>query len=195
MDFAQNRWLFARHVVGLLRPGRPGPTHAVDSNTVSPIDDLDDSELDTLLEEGRRDEDRHLAQLDAIRGRAQSAQLTTLALLTVYASQLGPVLDVKRHSWLLGGYIVGAGFAIWGLLGLLSVGMTQVALSTMHPAIVTGLPRPLKASLATEYAHAAIENSPVIATLLSVFREAVMWITLSAGVESLVWIYLKKKAG
>lgn len=193
--FLRARRLFAAHVVALLaRPGHPGPVLDVDRNTVASLDAWDDEDLAVLLDEGRRQADAQASQLEAIRTRAQTAQAITLALLTVYASQAGQVLARKHHLPVRVAFFIGAAAAIYGLFGLLAVTMTQVRMSVIHAARVSHLPRPLKKSLPAEYAEAAIENSSVLATSLTVFREGVVWVTLSTLIEAAVWIGLKVAA-
>lgn len=181
---------YAAHIIGLLRPGHPGPVFEADTNTVGPLDAWPDADIDLLLEEGRRTADAQRAQLDATRSRALTAQAITLALLTVYASQLGSVLHCQP-CFLRWVFFLGGAAATWGLLGLLSVTMTQVAIAVIHPGLVSRFDGDRKRTLAAEYAGAAADNNSVLATLLTVFREAVLWVTLSAAIEAGVWIALK----
>jgi hypothetical protein len=188
--FLRNRRTYFGWILRLLTPGHAPPVLKADRNIPAEVGEWSENEVKLLIEEGRRHHDRTIATVDEARKRAQLGFTTGFALLVVQGSQLHRVS--KLHCW-YGSVIYWASvtLVILGWLGMLSVLSVPLRLSVIHAAVVTYLPRPVDRSLASEYAEAVVEGENAANSLLTVFRESMLYLTLGAALDGAVWILLQ----
>ena len=96
--WARNRGIYLVYVASLLLPGRLPPTHEAGPDSDVPLDGWDAEDQSLIIAEGQRHHDRALGEIDALRGRAQFAFTTGIALSGFMASQLDSV--GKWATWI-----------------------------------------------------------------------------------------------
>jgi hypothetical protein len=84
--FAEAR-VYLLYVLALLRPGVEAPTFGAPSEFTGDIDRLDDDDLEIVIDEGRRQLDRQLADLE--RNRSRAATLLTVGLAEIAVLSAG----------------------------------------------------------------------------------------------------------
>ena len=115
--FSHAQWFYLLHVLALIRPGAPVPTFRAHQIAAQPLTGWSDDELQLMVDEGRRQADRQLADLEQIRGRAQWLFTVGVPIVTATGAVLAAIGDGESGWWkvawvaslLLAGYgVVGA---------------------------------------------------------------------------------------
>src|SRR4051794_38992141 len=105
MSLLSEHWVYTRHVVALLWPGARAPVHESDRNVPGDVARWWGDDLDTLVEEGRRQVDRQHGDLERVRARAQVVVALGLALEATAGSLRDSVSSVDdrylRALWVL----------------------------------------------------------------------------------------------
>ena len=177
--FVRNRRVYAVHIAALFLPGVPVPSHRAHQVVARALDQWRDEDLRVMVEEGRRQYDRQLADLRDLRTRSQWLFTSGVALLAVIASQFPEVRDEKDVLLSLL-WIITAVTSSVGLLGAAAVVVVRADLSRIDSAVLSQRAPPVLASLASDYATMLGIGENTIATRLTVFREAVLWLLLAA---------------
>jgi hypothetical protein len=172
-QFVRGQQIYFWHVLGLLAPGQEIPVYAAHQIKPTPIDSWEDDDLEKMVEEGRRQLDRQLGDLERIRGRAQwlftvSAGITAALGGALTSAQLGGAL---LAVWVLALVVLllGAGAAA----GIMTV---RADFATIDTAKLSQAERPLLKSLATNYSRMLGRGENTVATRLTVFRQAVVYV-------------------
>ncbi|WP_326806065.1 hypothetical protein OIE49_36660 [Streptomyces sp. NBC_01788] len=178
--FAEAR-LYLIYCMALLHPGRALPTFAEFPDRTCDLDQHSDDELALLIEEGRRQLDRQITDLDRIRNRAGALATVSLALgaaLATKASDVG-----QRHWILLALYVCSCTLAVLAVAGAASILSARAVFGRTDTYLATQGARPLRKSLAETYAELSGVGEETVRTFLTVFRDAVTLTVASALVS------------
>jgi hypothetical protein len=164
-----------------------------DRNTVGHLDTWQEDDLSLLLEEGRRHLGRLDAAVDNVRGRAQHALTVGLAMLAVLASQLPKMraYDAAGHHAppaLLLIFTAAAAALMWAQLGLVSILAVNFEVGAIHATAVSRLAPPRLRVLGQHYAEQVVVMGNRVSTLLTVLREATLWLTIGGALLGVVWV-------
>lgn len=168
--FAEAR-LYLVYCVALLHPGHTMPTFAEPEPHTRDVPPLSDEELGLLMEEGRRQIDRQMADLDRIRNRAGALATVALALI---AAVMGKLADVLDHHWsLIALWATSCAMAVLSVAGAASILSARAVLGRTDTRLAAQGTRPMRASLAEAYVGTVSIGEETIRTFLTVFRDAV----------------------
>lgn len=192
--YVHGRVRFFRTAVLLVRAGKVHEPDIACDQTPSvdraAIDSLPDTDLQVLLDEGRRHMDASNAQLESIRARAQVLFSFGILLLGASAALLVPLRthssELKWALWVLA--------VIANLLGVSAAGAIHsvgVRAEQIHPAVLLRGERPFLKRLAAEYADIATASNRVNITLLNVYRDAVASTALGSLLSLLLWLWIQ----
>lgn len=190
--FAEAR-LYVIYCTALLRPGRIVPTFTQAPPVSIDLHAHTADEFTVLIEEGRRQVDRQMADLERIRNRAGALATISLALTSAVVTKTA---DVMNHHWIV--------IAVWALACLLAVLAVAGAASVLSARAVFGTtdtllaaqgPRPVPRYLAEAYAESVTVGEETVRTFLTVFRDAVTLAVFSALAFLLILAVLAHSPG
>ncbi|MFF7602960.1 hypothetical protein [Streptomyces mirabilis] len=157
--------------MALLHPGHTMPTFAEPEPHTRNVPPLSDEELGLLIEEGRRQIDRQMADLDRIRNRAGALATVALALI---AAAMGKLADVLDQNWvLIALWAASCAIAVFSVAGAASVLSARAVLGRTDTRLAAQGTRPMRASLAEAYVGTVSTGEETVRTYLTVFRDAV----------------------
>ncbi|MFD4034778.1 hypothetical protein ACFWVP_30820 [Streptomyces sp. NPDC058637] len=175
--FAEAR-LYLYYCVALFHPGRTMPTFAEPEPHTRDILPLSDDELTLLIEEGRRQLDRQMADMDRIRTRAGALATVALALTAAVVSKLPDVL--QRHWTLISLWGVSCALAFLAVAGAASILSARAVLGRIDTRLAAQGLRPLRSDLAEAYVELVSTGEETVRTFLTVFRDAVTLVVVAA---------------
>lgn len=168
--FAEAR-LYLFYCVALLHPGHTMPTFAEPEPHTRDVPPLSDEELGLLIEEGRRQIDRQMADLDRIRNRSGALATVALALIAAIVGRFADVLD--RHWTLIAPWAVSCLLAVLAVAGAAAVLSARAVLGRVDTRLAAQGARPMRANLAEAYVEMVSTGEETVRTFLTVFRDAV----------------------
>lgn len=175
--FAEAR-LYLVYCVALLHPGHTMPTFAEPEPHTRNVPPLSDEELGLLTEEGRRQVDRQMADLDRIRNRAGALATVALALIAAVMGKFADVLD--QHWVLIALWAASCAMAVFSVAGAASVLSARAVLGRTDTRLAAQGTRPMRASLAEAYVGTVSIGEETVRTFLTVFRDAVTLAVMAA---------------
>ncbi|MFD8477247.1 hypothetical protein ACFV2E_35195 [Streptomyces globisporus] len=168
--FAEAR-LYLLYCAALLHPGHTMPTFAEPEPHTRDVPPLSDEELGLLMEEGRRQIDRQMADLDRIRNRSGALATVALALIAAVVGRFADVLG--RHWVLIALWAISCLLAVLSVAGAASVLSARAVLGRVDTRLAAQGARPMRASLAEAYVEMVSTGEETVRTFLTVFRDAV----------------------
>jgi hypothetical protein len=188
--FGRLHWTYLVHVLALLLPGHAVPVVKAHPNEAKELTGWCDSELNLMIDEGRRQGDRQIAALEEIRGRAQWVFLFGAPLVVAAASVYGEIeksdSDWWKLVWLLG--VLGVGYGVVGAASILTV---RADLNMIDTAVLSTYERPILKALAADYAEMMRVGENTVATRLTLFRQAVVWLVLGGTAALITWLSVR----
>jgi len=184
--FWESRQAYWSYIRALVTPGWPPISLATTTVQTGNVSKWADDDLDTLIEEGRRTQDRLLADIDSLRGRSQVAFTTGIALLAVIVSQLHGVAGHSPQAVVT--YSLGWFLALYGAGGALASFVVQLEVEVISADVLSTYSPPVKAQLAQDYAEAVQTTIRTRDTLTTVLREAMLWLSLGGALDAATWV-------
>jgi hypothetical protein len=186
--FNRARRTYLSYVLCLARPGHaPTPIAQIDQNVPGELKGWRKEDLLLLVEEGRRHDDEQRGTVNAMRARAQIAFTSALALFAVVAAEVQH-LSSKTSNWTKAGIAASGLLTFVGALGSLSIFAVAVKAPKIHPTVMSQRKPAALRELAEDYAYIAVDWTRLSGTMLTVLREAILYISLGAGINGLLWI-------
>lgn len=189
---AGTRWgLFkkeARAYVNQVRglwPGIEVPSLFAHQVRPGDLDHWHDDDRDLLIEHARQQLDRQRADIELVRQRSQFLFSTCLGALGLFGLAAGQVTSS------MGAFIV-AGLAValvaFSLLGAAGIVVARKGLRMVDTVILTTFDPPIRPVLAAGLAASISDGENTVATLITVYRDAVLLLILGVAVFGGVWI-------
>jgi hypothetical protein len=186
---ANTQSIYFVHVVGLISPGREMPVFEAHQITPEPIDRWTEDDLERMVDEGHRQLDRQLSDLERIRGRAQWLFTVSAALTTA----LGSAFVAKRpHDWLLVLWLAGLVVLAYGLAGAAAVMTVRADFRAIDTAKLSQEQPPMLRYLAGAYSRMLATGENTVATRLTVFRQAVVFVIVGGYLGLLAVLLLHR---
>ncbi|UQU66838.1 hypothetical protein COUCH_11450 [Couchioplanes caeruleus] len=189
MHVVRGRYAEARvygwYVLALLRPGVEVPTFGQPEPFTADIERFTPDDLKIIVEEGRRQTDRQLADLEKNRARAATLLTIGLAELAVLAASAGRVFPLGvpvRVVWAISAVLVV--LTIGGAASLLTSRADFGRLETRH--LAAG-PMPVLREAALGYAHAVGLGEETVRTRITVLRDGVLLAVMAALLYAVIW--------
>lgn len=179
--------MYLAHFRGLW-PGAKVPSFQMHPGQPSDIQGWEDEDCQVLIDEGRRQLDAQRVQAEQIRSRAQFLFTTAVGLgavsfagkTTVFAAKN----DVPLAIWSLGLLLTGL-----GVLGTASVIVARKDFGSIDVAVMTSsYQSPVLPKLAAGYSRQVGTGANTVATLLTVYRDAVLLVMLGAICWGAAWL-------
>lgn len=187
--FRSEQRIYAMHVFALFRAGAVGPTHPADRNEPGTLGGWSSDDRALLIEEGRRQLDRHGAEIERVRTRGQVLFAIAIALIGSTASLLEKVdSSSSAFGWLIWGSAIMVG--VWATLGSAAVATVAARADMIHTTVLSRYAPPVEGSLAADYAAAVVAGENAVAVRLTNFRWSVSYLLVSAALAlvTLGWV-------
>ncbi|WP_203708619.1 hypothetical protein [Asanoa iriomotensis] len=185
--FAEAR-VYGYYVLAVFRPGVEVPTFGQPTDFTDSLDGLSDDDRKTVIEEGRRQLDRQLADLEKNKSRA--ATMLTVGLAEVGVLAAGANRAFAHGPWTGIGWIVSALLALLALGGAVSLLTSQAVFGRTDTRAVASGPTPLQQQVAFGYADAVGWGEETIRTRITVLRDGVLLAVASAVLYALIWPFI-----
>jgi hypothetical protein len=171
--FGRGQWIYFAHVVALLTPGIETPQH--ESHKVEPksLDDWSEQDRKLMIEEGRRQADRQLSDLNDVRGRAQWLFTVGIAATVAVGGAFGAGNPTSARAALFIASLLVLGY---GLAGAVAIMAGRADFRLIDTAVLSHKPPPIQQYLADAHSRMLREGENTVATRITIFRQAVLWI-------------------
>lgn len=180
--FAEAR-LYLVYCAALLHPGRALPTFTEPAVVSIDLDSDADDELALIIEEGRRQLDRQMADLERIRNRAGALATVSLALAAAVVTKTADAL--KAHWAVAALWVLACALAVLAVAGAAAVLSARAVFGQTDTLTAAQGARPFRRYLAEAYAESVAVGEETVRTFLTVFRDAVT-LTVSSALAFLL---------
>jgi hypothetical protein len=188
--FGRGQWIYLVHVLALLAPGWEMPTVGANPTPPGSLNGWHEEELKIMLDEGRRESDRQVADLVEIRSRAQwlftFGTPLVVAVASVYAAIGSGDSGWWKVLWL--GSLLAVGYGVVGAAAIVTV---RADLNLIDTAVLSRKERPTLESLADDYATMMLVGQNTVATRVTLFRQAVVWEILGGYGALITWLAVR----
>lgn len=176
-EFGHGQQIYFWHVIALITPGVNVPHYDAHQIEPGPLEGWSRWDRALMIDEGRRQIDRQASDMQEVRGRAQ--WLFTVGLAATIA--IGGVLraDKPTHER-LGLFIASLLMLVYGLAGAAGIMATKADFGTIDAAALSHQTLPTERYLASAYSRIVKAGENTVATRITIFRQAVVWIILGA---------------
>jgi len=185
--FGRGQWVYLVHVLALITPGEQVPLHRAHQIYPRELTGWETEDLEIMVAEGRRQADRQLADLDQMRTRAQWL-FTVGAPIVVAIAAVWPDVDKSDSGWALAVWLIGLVFATYGVAGAAAIMTVRADLESIDTAVLSGYEPPVLAKLAADYAAMLATGENTVATRLTVFRQAAVFLIIGSYAGLSVWL-------
>jgi hypothetical protein len=173
--FRHGQLIYGLHVLAVLMPGEAVRVFRAHQIKAVALDGWSGEELDLMVEEGRRQLDRQLSDLERIRGRSQWLFSIGAAVTVAVAGALAG--DEPNAPRLLL-WLAALALVVYGTAGAAAVMTVRADFKTIDTAALSAETPPIKEALAGSYSRMLGTGENTVATRLSVFRQAVVFVVL-----------------
>jgi hypothetical protein len=181
------RRMYLAHLRGLW-PGTRVPSFQVHPDTTGETDKWGKEDLQVLIDEGRRQLDAQRDQTEQIRSRSQFLFTTAIGLAAISFAGRSTVFSAK-NDFPLAIWSLGLLLATLGLLGTASVIVARKEFGSIDAALMTTTYEPpVTPKLAAGYAQQVGRGANTVATLVTVYRDAVLLVMLGALCWGAAWL-------
>jgi hypothetical protein len=175
--FRRGQGIYLAHVLALIAPGAETPQHEAHEITPQPLDGWSRWDRQLMIEEGRRQADRHVADLKEVRGRAQWLFTVGLAVTVAIAGALRKDTLTDGHLVL---FLASLLLLVYGLAGAAAIMAVRADFTMIDTAVLSYKPLPTERYLAEAYSRMLRSGENTIATRITIFRQAVVWVILGS---------------
>jgi hypothetical protein len=177
--FLRGQAIYAAHVIGLIMPGQTMPAVNAHQIEPAPLDEWENDDLNQMIEEGRRQLDRQLSDLDRLRDRAQWLFTIGAGITAVLAGALAAEnpSGLTLVLWLIGLFLL-----VYGVAGVAALMTVRADFAAIDTAVLSRSPRPISKSLATYYSRMLAVGENTLATRITVFWQAVLFVIVGGYV-------------
>jgi hypothetical protein len=185
--FFHGQRVYLAHVLALVRPGAEVPTFRSHQIQAQPLTGWGDDELQLMIDEGRRQSDRQLADLEQIRGRAQWLFTVGAPILTAIAAVFA-AFDKGDSGWWVVVWLVSLLVAGYGVVGAAAIMTIRADFDVIDSAVLSSYQPPVLNKLADDYAAMLGAGENTVATRLTVYRQAVVWLIVGGYGALITWL-------
>jgi hypothetical protein len=190
--FAEARVYWA-YALALLRPGVEVPLFAAPATFTGDIHKLDGDDLKVVVEEGRRQLDRQLADLEHNKSRAGT--LLTLSVGEIAALSATAQRTFQHGLLLIVAWVLSALLAVLAAAGGASLLTSQARFGRLDtPSLAAGR-RPALRNAALTYARWVGIGEETVKTRITVLRDGVLLAVLAALLYAVIWPFASTPDG
>jgi hypothetical protein len=168
------------------------PSYFDEQARTANLDGWSDADLQLLIDEGRREADSQSAAVLEVRGRAQWLFTGTLALVAALAASGSSVLgDTDAPTWARVFWYASLPLAGYGGLGAAAVITVRGDFGAISSWQLSQGTPPILGRVAKDYADMLGLGEDTVNTLISVYRQAVVWMLAGGACGLAAWIRVK----
>jgi hypothetical protein len=179
---ARGQWIYLAHVAGLIAPGVQVPVYQAHKIEPESVDEWDDGDLNLMIDEGRRQADRQMTDFDRVGGRAQWLFTIGAALIVSGAGRFAVHHYSGFHLTL---WVAGLVLLTLGVGGAAALMATRADFVQIDTAKFSAYKTPRKRNLAGSYSRMLSTGENTIATRITVYRQAVVYV-IAGGYVTLI---------
>jgi hypothetical protein len=138
----------------------------------------------------RRQADRQLADLEQIRGRAQWLFTVGVPIVTAIATVIAAIGNGDSAWWKVA-WVASLLIAGYGVVGAAAIMTIRADFNEIDSAVLSGYKPPILARLAVDYAEMLAVGEDTVATRLTVFRQAVVWLIIGGYGGLITWLAVR----
>lgn len=182
--------MYLRYILALFSAGKQVPVFDTQGLNPRSVESWSCDEKRILVDEGRRQLDRQVADLYQIQTRAQIVLTTGIALGVGWASMVSSIFDASgmRQAAVMVLWITAAILIILTTLGAAALMSVRADFGTIHASLLSLSTPPILDSLAAAYARTVRVGQDTVATRLGLLRISVLLILAAAAVLGLAWL-------
>jgi hypothetical protein len=188
--FFRGQWIYLAHVLALIRPGAEVPTFRAHQIQAQPLTGWAEGDLQLMIDEGRRQSDRQLADLEQIRGRAQWLFTVGAAIVTAVTAVFA-AFDKGDSGWWVLLWLVSLLAAGYGVVGAAAIMTIRADFDVIDSAKLSSYQPPIPNRLAGDYAAMLGAGENTVATRLTVYRQAVVWLIIGGYGALITWLAVR----
>lgn len=177
--------IYLAHCYAVFSPGYTPPLFEQPQPFEGSLSSAEDDHIDLVIEEGRRQLDRQLSDLERIRSR--SAVLVTVGIAEIGLFAAGVKQTFEAGAWSFSLWIASGAIVVFGLLGAAAILTASASFGRMETRLVAQLSPPARLLVAEGYAESTSQGECTVATRLTVFRAAAMLLIVAAVVYACSW--------
>lgn len=177
--------VYLSHCLAVFRPGSTPPLFHQPESFEGSLAEAENDHLDLVIEEGRRQLDRQLGDLERIRSR--SAVLVTVGIAEIGILAAGMKQTFEAGYWTFSLWILSSIAVTLGLLGAAAVLTASAQFGRIETKMVAALSPPVLYKTAEGYAESTGLGECTVATRLTVFRSAVLLLIAAAVIYACAW--------
>jgi hypothetical protein len=170
-----------------VRPGSVVTSFDAHQVAEQPLKGWGANDLGVMIDEGRRQSDRQLQGLEEIRGRAQWLFTVGAPIVVAIAAVLNS-FDSGDSGWWVVVWLVSLIAAGYGVVGAAAIMTVRADFDVIDTAVLSGYPPPVMAQLAGDYAGIVRKGENTVATRLTIYRQAVVWLIIGAYGALVTWL-------
>lgn len=175
--------LYLVYCAALLRPGSRVPVFEQPPSLSLALSALTSDEHTLIIEEGRRQLDRQMADLERIRNRAGALATVSLALVAAVVTKTAGIL---KQPWpVITLWVIACALAALAVAGAASVMSARAVFGRTDTDMAAQGARPVRRYLAEAYAENVAIGEETVKTFLTVFRDAVA-LTITSAILFLI---------
>lgn len=174
-EFWHGQQIYLAHVLVLLTPGAETPQHESHRSEPKPLDDWSELDRKLMIEEGRRQADRQLSDLYEVRSRAQWLFTVGVAATIAIGGAFGVDSPTGARAALFTASLLILGY---GAAGAVSIMAGRADFGLIDAAVLSHKQPPIELYLAGAYSRMLRVGENTVATRITIFRQAVLWIIL-----------------
>jgi hypothetical protein len=189
-NFFRGQWIYLAHVLALIRPGVEVPTFCAHQIPAQALTGWAEDELQLLIDEGRRQSDRQLADLEQIRGRAQWLFTVGVPIVTAIAAIFAGFHKGDSGWWVVLWLLslLAAGYAVVGAAAIMTI---RADFDVIDSAVLSSYQPPVLDKLAGDYAAMLGAGENTVATRLTVYRQSVVWLIIGGYGALIAWLAVR----
>jgi hypothetical protein len=181
----RGQWIYLAHVAGLIAPGVELPVHRAHQIESRPLDEWDADDLQLMIEEGRRQADRQMSDFARIGGRAQWLFTVGAAMVVALAGRFA-LHDYSGVHLVL--CLVGLTLLTLGVAGSAALMAARADFRQIDTAVFSSYDAPRHRNLAGSYARMLRTGENTVATRITIYRQAVVYVILGGYITLLAYL-------
>jgi hypothetical protein len=177
------------HCSAVVRPGVEVPVFGEPSQFTGDLTNCEPEDLKLVIEEGRRQLDRQLGDLERLRSRGATFVTVGLAEIALLAGGASTYFDhgwLTKFAWMLSGVLV-----VLGLAGAAALLTARSVFARTDTRQIAQSPSPLLPILAHAYATSTDIGEETVRTRITVLRDTVYLQVLGALVYASAWPFTR----
>lgn len=179
--------VYVSHVAALLWPGSTSKFFTVHSRTSGALDGWQTRDFDLLIEQGRLQLNRQRQDLENIRSRGQFLFTSALGVLGLIGFALPEIArSVDGLAFVL--WITSGALTLITILGAAAVVVARKTVGEVDASILSRVDSPIEETLARAYGDSISEGENTVATEITVFRDAVLFLVLGVVCLAIAWV-------